>query len=654
MLGHAAAHYDVHYPARTMRARSTLAALVAVVALPVLATAAHAAIAYAPCQPAGFQCGQLPVPLDRTGAVPGTLTLNIKRVVASSNPTAGAVVALAGGPGQAAIPAASEFASILGPAIASRDLLVFDQRGTGTSNRLACSALDNPFSSVATAAADCANQLGPARGFYRTADTVDDIEVIRVESGYQKLVLFGVSYGTKVALDYAAKYPANVEAIVLDSVVPPEGSDVLNVSTFKAMPRALGELCSNGGCNGITNSVGHDLFNLVHKAGRKALRGTVNTPGGRRLKVSLDQEGILDILLAGDLNPTLRSELPGALRSAIKDDRRPLLRLLLRAAGLTGIPNARLQGDLDQTDSTALFAATRCEESTFPWDRNAGPEQRANQAIAAARAHPPTDFQPFTYKVALRSEAIPVCVAWPNASPPPAPPTPLPQVPTLILDGGADLRTPVEDAQSVAARIPGAALVSVPYTGHSVVTSDFSDCAKNALAAFFTGQPVQPCANAKPIVTPTPIAPTRLSRVPGRTKALKTVAAVGASVRDIRVQFLGDELAAGRAAPPGSKVAGLRSGRATATASAYKLRKVEYVPGVTVTGSVPIEGGSATLSVSGRTAEHGSLTFHPDGSVTGRLDGRKVSTHPAVRAARAVTHALRLKLPRYRRLLQLG
>ena len=74
---------------------------------------------------------------------------------------------------------------------------------------------------------------------------------MRVESGYQKLVLFGVSYGTKVALDYAAKYPANVEALVLDSVVPPEGSDVLNVSTLQGDAAARSASCArNGACNG--------------------------------------------------------------------------------------------------------------------------------------------------------------------------------------------------------------------------------------------------------------------------------------------------------------------------------------------------------------------------------------------------------------------
>jgi len=640
-----------------MRARSTLAALAAAAVLLALVPAASAAIAYAPCQPIGFQCGQLAVPLDRVGAVPGTLTLSIKRVVATANPTGTAVVALAGGPGQAALPSATELATILGPSLAQRDLLIFDQRGTGSSNRLRCDAFEGAFSSIAQAASSCANQLGPARAFYRTADSVDDIESIRVESGYTKLVLFGVSYGTKVAEDYAAKYPANVESMVLDSVVPPEGSDVLNVSTFKALPRALGELCGNGLCKGITTSVGRDLAAVAHRAaklgagGKAGLTGKVNSPGGAAIKVRLDRDGLLDILLAGDLNPTLRAELPGALRSAIKGDRRPLLRLRLRAAGLTGIPNSRAQDEVGG-DSDALFVTTRCEESVFPWDRTAGTAQRAIQAKAAAQAHPPADFGAFGWGVAVRSEVIPVCLGWPNASPPPAAPTPLTQVPTLVITGGGDVRTPVEDAQSVASRVPGAQILAVPYVGHSVLSSDISDCAKTGLAAFFAGQPVAQCVDPKPLIAPTKVAPTRLSQLAGRTKALKTVAAVAATVRDVLLQFLGDELAAGRATPAGAKVGGLRSGHATAAAKGFDLRHVEFVPGVIVNGHVA-EGGKATLTGSGDGAAHGRLIFGTDGSVTGTLDGHKVNAHRA-RAARVVTRGLGVKVPAYQRRLQLG
>jgi pimeloyl-ACP methyl ester carboxylesterase len=641
-----------------MRARSTLAAVVAAAATLAAVPAAHAAIAYTPCTPAGFQCGQLAVPLDRAGAVPGTLTLGIKRAVASSNPTASAVFALAGGPGQAAVPAATEFATILGPALTNRDLVVFDQRGTGSSNRLRCDSFEGGFTSISAAARACANQLGPARGFFRSAESVDDIESIRVESGYQKIVLFGVSYGTKVAEDYAAKYPANVEALVLDSVVPPEGSDVLNVSTFKALPRALGELCANGLCAGITNNVGRDLDAVARHAGRpgaggvRGFLGRVNTPDGQSIRVRLDRDGLLDILLAGDLNPSLRAELPGALRSSIKGDQRPLLRLRLRAAGLTGIPNTRAQADTT-SDSDALFAATRCEESVFPWDRNANATIRLAQALAAAGAHPAGDFGAFGPAAAVRSEAIPVCVAWPDASPPPAPPTPLPQVPTLVITGGGDVRTPLEDAQSVASRIPGAQILAVPYIGHSVLSSDLSGCAAAAMSAFFAGQPVAPCANARPLIRPTAIAPTRLTRVAGRTLALKAAAAARATVSDVTLQFVGDELAVGRATPPGARVAGLRSGRATAIPGGYSLRRVEFVPDVVVTGFVPKTGNTAHLTVMGRAAPHGRLTLHRDGSATGRLGGRKVVLRPT-RAAQVLPRALGLRGLRAARRLQLG
>src|SRR4029079_10785805 len=187
-----------------MRAPYVLAGLVALLAAgAVSAPAAHAAIPLAPCTPAGFQCGQLAVPLDPAGAVGGTLTLNIKRRVAASNPSNSAVLGLAGGAGQAASPCASKLAQNMAPALATRDLLVFDQRGTGSSGELRCSgqstaaqcaaAIGPSRSSGRWTPAQCAAPIGPSRAFYRTAESVEDIEAIRQAAGYSKLVLYGTS-----------------------------------------------------------------------------------------------------------------------------------------------------------------------------------------------------------------------------------------------------------------------------------------------------------------------------------------------------------------------------------------------------------------------------------------------------------------------------
>src|SRR3954463_12880734 len=101
------------------------------------AAPAQAAIPFSPCRTAGCGGAHRAVPLDRAGAVPGTVALAVVRARATANPTNSAVVAIAGGPGQAATPLAEDFAGALGPSLPNRDLLIFDQRGTGRSSPLA-------------------------------------------------------------------------------------------------------------------------------------------------------------------------------------------------------------------------------------------------------------------------------------------------------------------------------------------------------------------------------------------------------------------------------------------------------------------------------------------------------------------------------------
>ncbi|HSD80818.1 MAG TPA: alpha/beta hydrolase, partial [Solirubrobacteraceae bacterium] len=610
-----------------MRPRLLIAAAAALaVAAGPGAAGATADMSWSACVPAGFQCGSLTVPLDRSGAVPGSVVLQAERVVAASNPTRTAVVALAGGPGQAAIPAAADFAAALAPALAERDLLVPDQRGTGASGFLRCAAFSSSSrQGVVAAARACAAQLGPARGFYRTADTVADLEDLRQAAGYERLVLVGVSYGTKVALDYAAAHPDRTAGLVLDSVVPPEGGDVFNRSTFRAMGPALAHLCDGGACRGITASPLRDLRTLVARAGRRPLRGVVVLPSGRRARVAIEPLDLYRVMLAGDLNPVLRAEQPGAVRSALRGDPAPVLRLAARAAGVSGIPAAaRSQAPAPAADSDALFAATRCEESALPWDRAAGARTRARQAMGAAARLSRADVSPFTRDVALRSDVIPLCLGWPDASPPPPAPGPLPAVPTLILGGAADVRTPLQDARAVQARIPGARLVAVPDTGHSVLGSDLGTCAADAVAAFFGGGPDPGCPRRR-LIEPTPLAPRSLAAVPGRDRVAKTLEALRRTVGDVDRQFLADAFAAGRATPPGARVGGLRAGSARAERAGTRLRRVEYVPGVLVSGFLPdAAAATATFTVAGPRAASGAVRVAGDGRVTGHLGGRRV------------------------------
>src|SRR4051794_26618446 len=430
-----------------MRARPLLAGSAALLAALPAAATAGAAIPWAPCTPAGYQCGHFAVALDPSGATAGTLTLSVKRRVAAANPTNTAVIGPGRGPGHGAIPFVERLATNMAPALATRDLVVLDQRGTGQSGRLRCGAFVIPEGSIGQSARSCANEIGPTRAFYRTAETVEDIEAVRRDGGYAKLVLYGTSYGTKVAEAYAARYPANVEALVLDSVVLPEGPDVFGRSSFQSVGAILRQLCGATRCRGISGDPRGDLAALVRRVERQPLRGPVTTSGGTIVQRSLGPLDLIDILFSGDFDPTLRSDLPGAVRSALRGDVRPILRLETRGSG---------DGPEDDSISEALFAATTCEESALPWAHTDTQSTRVARATTAIRATPRAQLGPFAQAVALASSVLPLCVGWPNASPEPVPPAPVPPVRTLIVSGGADGRPPTRAARALAARIGGA------------------------------------------------------------------------------------------------------------------------------------------------------------------------------------------------------
>jgi pimeloyl-ACP methyl ester carboxylesterase len=620
-----------------MRLPAPLALLAAAGLLLLAAPPAGAAIAYAPCSASSpLQCGTLDVPLDRSGVVPGALRLVAVRKVAPTNPTNTAVLGLVGGPGGAAIGLATDFATLLAPVLATRDLLMFDPRGVGASSAVHCSLTG---SSGAAAGARCAGQLGATRGLYATAQNVEDIEALRAASGYAKLVIYGVSYGTKVAMDYAARYPDHVAGLLLDSVVLPQGEDPLQRSTFTAMRRVLAELCAGTECSGVTTNVVGDLAGRVRSLARKPLAGYLTSPRGNRLRTQIDRRDLFDVVLGGDVNPTLRAELPAALTSARKGDSAPLIRLWARSADLISL--GRQAADADFND--AVFAATLCEEGIFPWDRAAGVTARSQQINAYAKSLGEGAFSPFDSTTALTSAVVSLCAGWPVVSPAFTPAGPLPDVPTLVIDGQSDVRTPLEDAVAVKSLIPSAQVLAVPFTGHSALASDLGDegCAARAVGQFFAAQPVTPCAGADNPFSPVPVAPTRLANVKptGRGGRIgRTIAAALATARDMRRQVIGDAIAAGQLP---RRAGGLRGGRIVVRKRLITMFGVVYVPGVKVSGSVPVGSGRQVLRVSGSKAAHGTLTVTAT-SITGHLGGRRISIGARAAAATSGLEPARL------------
>ncbi len=168
---------------------------------------------------------------------PGTIDtryieVNILKISALKSQSSTPLFIIAGGPGQSATKLAPELTWIFRETLQNRDLIFVDQRGTGLSNPLNCELETRALASSTQLQHKrflgelklCIDGFDADLRFYSTIYAVDDLETIRKQLGLKKILLWGASYGTRVALEYSRKYPSSIEAMILDGVAPYENS----------------------------------------------------------------------------------------------------------------------------------------------------------------------------------------------------------------------------------------------------------------------------------------------------------------------------------------------------------------------------------------------------------------------------------------------
>jgi pimeloyl-ACP methyl ester carboxylesterase len=339
-------------------------------------------------------------------------------------------------------------------------LVMFDQRGTGAA-ALRCPALQRavgtsdltvpPPGSVEA----CARALGPQRRFYSTADTVADLEALRVALGADKLTLDGVSYGTFVAERYAIAHPDRVAKLVLDSVVPAAGLDGLEVDGLRETARVLRAVCRAQHCPGDPAA---DLAAVV--------------------RARHDGPELDDTLVAVSVGAPSFPGVLAALREARAGHPQRLERLVRIVR--------RAQRAPAQVLSQGLHAATLCADTRSPWGGAGAP--LAGRRAALERTAARTDPAPYDRATVVGNGYAQLCLRWPPTPAPPAPRTgDLPAVPTLLLAGDRDLSTPLPWAREQAAQTPNGKLVIVAGAGHSVQSRAPGGEGRRAVQRFLLG-----------------------------------------------------------------------------------------------------------------------------------------------------------------------
>ncbi|MFL6603296.1 MAG: alpha/beta hydrolase [Steroidobacteraceae bacterium] len=416
------------------------------------------------------ECGDLSVlenPSDSNGR---RIRLHIARIPAiNRRKQPDPLFVLAGGPGMAATTFYASAAVAFERIHRDRDIVVVDQRGTGQSNPLNCALDDEDLyrASDAEVAADarrCLATLEKAAdvAFYTTSVAVQDLDTVRVALGYQRVNLYGVSYGTRVAQHYVRRFPERTRAVVLDGVVPPQlalgPATALNAE--QALMRILARCAHDGECNkrfGDPATAYHELRDSLRA--HPVTVSLADPTGGEASKLDFTEYHLATVLRLGSYTAEQAALLPLMLHSATA------------SVNFTPLASQFLLVNRSYGDALAygMHNSVVCSEDVPFWDlTKVNRSELEKTYLGAAQLD------------GLRS----ICALWPRGPIDPDFHAPLhTDVPGLLLSGSDDPVTPPGDAEEARRGFTHSVHVVLTGFGHGQLTAP---CVDRVMAAFLS------------------------------------------------------------------------------------------------------------------------------------------------------------------------
>jgi pimeloyl-ACP methyl ester carboxylesterase len=210
-------------------------------------------------QKVAAEMGRLLVPENRTRPASRRIELVFLRLKSTAADPGPPIVYLAGGPGESGIDTASGPGFSVFMALREvADVIVLDQRGTGRSQPdMSCSGtwgfpLDRPGDPkqmrriAAQKVRDCSRELrrqGIDLSGYNTRESADDVEALRAALDVPKVSLWGVSYGTHLALATLRRHERRIHRVILTGVDGPDHAMLQLPSTVQEQLTRVDRLC---------------------------------------------------------------------------------------------------------------------------------------------------------------------------------------------------------------------------------------------------------------------------------------------------------------------------------------------------------------------------------------------------------------------------
>jgi pimeloyl-ACP methyl ester carboxylesterase len=432
------------------------------------------------------ECGWLIVPEDHAKPDGRTIKLAVARFKSDADkPEPDPIVYLEGGPGGAPLKSyPPQFDVYLGPLAAKRDVILFDQRGTGYSEPLlncpelkdlALATLDQDLSQTQSqkmsieASLKCHDRLikeGVNLAAYNTAQNAADIEALRKAMGYDKINLYGTSYGTRLALTALRDQAGGIRSAVIDSVVP------LQVDLFAQVPpngvqalEKVFEACrSDATCNANYPDLQKVLLDAKAKLDKVPAKLDITLKSGEKKEALLNGDGLIGALFEGLYITSLIPTFPRMIYD-VRDGKYDLVGGIIAA-------------QVSQFDdiSQGMYYSVHCQEEV--------PFTDAQQIDTYVKQHP--EFEALADKSTLQlcqSWGVPAAGAVENQAV-------SSDIPTLVLSGEFDPITPPTYGQQAAKTLSNSFTFEVPRAGHG--SSVTEDCPRSLVVAFLDNPTQKP------------------------------------------------------------------------------------------------------------------------------------------------------------------
>ncbi len=432
----------------------------------------HHPPALEPCQVEGLtgeaRCASYPVWEDREAGAGRRIELEVVVLPALGQDRApDPVFYFSGGPGTGVtemVGGGGQFADLR----QHRDVVLVDQRGTGSSHPLDCAApedLAGYFRELfpADLVRACREELEQKAdlALYTTAIAMDDVDEVRAWLGYERINLVGGSYGTRAAQVYLRRHPEHVRSAVLLGVVASDQHLPLYHApdAQRSLALVLEACAQEAACAAAFPDPGGDLEAVLGRLDQGPVEVAVPHPEtGQPITVPLDRDAFVTDLRFLLYSPATAVELPLLVHLAAGGDLAPLV--------LTGLPFRRL---VTTRLSLGMHLSVTCAEDIPFIDRELAASLYQGTFLGDSRVRQQTA----------------ACEQWVRGEIPAGFHEPVRSAaPTLLVSGALDPVTPPRWAEATAAHLANGRHLVVEHGHHSMGGLANGDCLTDLVTAF--------------------------------------------------------------------------------------------------------------------------------------------------------------------------